>query len=134
MVARPVDEGTSVRPPAEPARTEAPRTTDTSQINGLLNRYRGAFNTLDAAAARSVWPTVDHRALDRAFAQLEQQEIAFDDCQIDVEGIRAAATCRGVARFVPKVGSRNSQAASRQWRFSLQKVDDGWIIDAVETR
>jgi hypothetical protein len=32
-------------------------------------RYRGAFNTLDSAAARGVWPTVDERALEAVDAR-----------------------------------------------------------------
>jgi hypothetical protein len=108
--------------------------TETDQIDGVLTRYRGAFNTLDSAAARGVWPTVDERALGRAFARLEQQEVAFEHCDIDVEGVRAAATCTGSARYVPKVGSRNQQSSAREWRFNLQKVDDRWVIEAVDAR
>ena len=47
---------------------------------------------------------------------------------------RAAAKCRGSARYVPKVGSRSPQTAARQWDFRLQKVDDRWIIEGVATR
>ena len=104
------------------------------EIDGVLTQYRGAFNTLDSAAARGVWPTVDERALDRAFARLQQQEVAFDRCDIDVAGVRAAARCTGSARFVPKVGSRTAQTSSREWRFNLQKVDDRWVIEAVDAR
>ena len=98
ITARPLDVPTAVRPaipeaaPPEMARPEATgpeaaSSSDANLIGGLLNRYRGAFSALDAAAARSVWPNVDHRALERAFAQLDEQAIAFDACQIDVDGV-----------------------------------------------
>ena len=121
-------------PSAEIAHALPAVSTETDQIDGVLTRYRGAFNTLDSAAARGVWPTVDERALGRAFARLEQQEVAFEHCDIDVEGVRAAATCTGSARYVPKVGSRNQQSSAREWRFNLQKVDDRWVIEAVDAR
>ena len=107
---------------------------EADQISGVLTLYRSAFNALDSAAARRVWPSVDERALDRAFAGLQQQDVAFENCQIDVAGVRAAARCNGVARYVPKVGSRNPQTLAREWKFALQKVDDRWVIDAVDAR
>ena len=115
-----------------PAPLAAPNETD--KIGGVLTRYRGAFNALDSSAARGVWPTVDERALDRAFARLEQQEVAFDRCDIDVAGVHAAARCTGSARYVPKVGSRTPQTTTREWRFNLQKVDDRWVIEDVDAR
>ena len=145
IAAPPLDVPTAVRPSIaaaprsettrpEATRPEAASSSDANLIGGVLNRYRGAFSVLDATAARTVWPSVDHRALERAFAQLDEQEIAFDACQIDIDGVRAAAKCRGRARYVAKVGSRSPHTAERQWDFRLQKVDDRWIIEGVATR
>jgi len=119
---------------AGPAPTPLAAANETDKIGGVLSRYRGAFNALDSSAARGVWPSVDARALDHAFARLQQQEVAFDRCDIDVEGVRAAARCTGSARYVPKVGSRTPQTAAREWRFNLQKVDDRWVIEDVDAR
>lgn len=119
---------------AGPAPTPLTASNETDKIGGVLSRYRGAFNALDSSAARGVWPSVDAHALDRAFARLQEQEVAFDRCNIDVEGIRAAARCTGSARYVPKVGSRTSQTTAREWRFNLQKVDDRWVIEEVDAR
>jgi hypothetical protein len=110
-------------------------TTNTTGIQNALARYRRAFSSLDANAVRAVWPTVNERTLSRAFERLEQQQVAFDNCQIDLtDSERAEANCSGTARYVPRVGSRTPRVDQRQWRFSLVKVRDQWLIGAVEAR
>jgi hypothetical protein len=99
-----------------------------------LSRYRTAFSGLDASAAGAVWPSVDQKALGRAFARLEQQRLTFESCAIDVRGLRAVATCKGTADYVPKVGNKSSRTDSRQWVFDLRKVEERWLIDTVNSR
>ena len=116
-------------------RAEEARRRDTNLIATVLDRYVGAFNTLDANAARAVWPSVDARALDRVFTQLEEQELTFEECRgVELDDVRATVVCRGVARFVPRVGSRTSRSTQREWTFRLQKVEDRWTIDSVNIR
>ena len=125
------------RPAASPPdipRAEAARRRETGLIETVLDRYVGAFNTLDAEAARAVWPGVDARALDRVFTQLEEQELTFEECKVELDEARAMAVCRGVARYVPRVGSRSSRSTARQWTFTLQKAEDRWTIDGVSIR
>jgi hypothetical protein len=105
-----------------------------SRIQDTLARYRKAFSSLDASAAREVWPTVNERTLGRAFERLEQQDVSFEGCQIQVNNDRAEATCDGTARYVPRVGSRTPRVDRRQWRFNLVKVRDEWLIGAVDAR
>jgi hypothetical protein len=108
---------------------------DSGAIRDVLGRYRSAFNTLDAKAAQQVWPSVNQRTLDRAFGQLEQQNVSFDTCTIYVKGVLAEANCRGTTRFVPRVGNRSTQVESRQWSFSLRKATGGgWLIEDVQAR
>jgi hypothetical protein len=107
---------------------------DRTAIDNVLGRYRTAFNRLDAAAARQVWPTVNERTLSRAFEQLEEQRVSFDDCTIGVTGTRAEANCSGTARFVPRVGNRSAQTEARRWSFSLRKGSAGWLIQEVQAR
>jgi hypothetical protein len=120
----------STAPPAPPA----PGITETGAIQDVLQQYRGAFSDLDARAARQIWPSVNTRVLDRAFAQLETQELEFESCEINVTGARAVAACGGRARYVPKVGNKNPQEQRRQWTFDLRKVNDAWLIETVESR
>jgi hypothetical protein len=107
---------------------------DTSAIHAVLGRYRIAFTDLDSARVADVWPSVDKRALDRAFSQLAQQEFSFDSCQIAVSGVLATARCTGQARHVPKVGPRTAKLERRQWNFTLRKSQGDWIIDSISSR
>ena len=119
---------------APPAAAAAVIDTNTTRIQNALTRYRQAFSALSASAAREVWPTVNERTLSRAFDQLEEQQLTFDGCQIQVTNERAEALCNGSARYVPRVGSRTPRLERRQWRFSLVKVRDEWLIGAVDAR
>ncbi|MQA30722.1 MAG: hypothetical protein GEU82_12940 [Luteitalea sp.] len=120
--------------PAAPPAIPTTRVTDTEAIQATLGRYRAAFSGLDANAASAIWPAVDQRALGRAFDRLEQQSLTFTSCTIDVRGIRALATCLGTADYVPKVGSKTARTDSRRWTFNLQRVDERWLIDTVDSR
>src|SRR3954466_3635426 len=91
----------------------APRS-DNSRVTQVLNQYARAYGQLDPSAARAVWPTVDERALARAFASLESQDVSFDNCEVHVTGSLASASCRGTASYVGKVGSRQARTEPRQ--------------------
>ena len=118
-----------VAAPAEPAAV-----VDNRAIEGVLERYRVALSTLDADAARTVWPTTDARALARAFDQLLSQELAFDGCEIGISGEQATANCQGRATYVPRVGSRTTRIEARRWRFGLRKSGNEWLIESVSAR
>jgi hypothetical protein len=119
---------------APPAAAAAVIDNNTTGIQNTLARYRQAFSALSASAAREVWPTVNERSLSRAFERLEEQQVSFDGCQIQVNNQRAEAVCNGSARYVPRVGSRTPRTERREWRFSLVKVRDEWLIGAVDAR
>ena len=107
---------------------------DQTGVAAVLNQYARAYGQLDAGAAREVWPTVNERALARAFAGLTSQDVAFDDCEIDVRGARANASCRGKASYVGKIGSGEQRTESRTWRFELRRDGDAWKIENAEAR
>jgi hypothetical protein len=128
-----------VRAPAVPAAGGATAATpaparDAADIQMVLTRYRSAFSDLDAAAVSNVWPNADSRALARAFRGLEEQGIAFDNCDIQVTGTSAAASCSGTVRYVTKVGSKDPRSERRRWQFTLGRVRNLWIIQTVESR
>jgi hypothetical protein len=77
---------------------------------------------------------VDQRALARAFDSLASQSVSFDDCQIDVQGVTANASCRGRASYVGKVGSSTPRSEPRTWRFELKREGDTWKIEHAEAR
>jgi len=108
---------------------------DSVAIQDLLGRYRTAFGALDVAGVRRVWPSVNQRSLERAFGQLEEQDLSFFSCTINVAGVRAEATCVGSSTFIPTVGSRSPQPGPSQWNFKLSKKSAGpWLIDEAQAR
>ena len=113
-----------------PVRVPAPE----AAIQTVLSRYRAAYQELDAAAARAVWPSADTKALRRAFDRLEAQELVFDSCAVSVSDARAVAVCSGTASYVPRVGKKARRGDQRQWEFELSRADDGWLIDTVSAR
>jgi hypothetical protein len=113
-----------------PARVAAPE----AAIQTVLSRYRAAYQELDAAAARAVWPSADTKALRKAFDRLEAQELIFDSCAVSVSEAHAVAVCSGTASYVPRVGKKVRRGDQRQWEFELRKADDGWLIDTVSAR
>ena len=103
-------------------------------IQTVLTRYRTAYRNLDAVAARAVWPSVDTKALGKAFDRLERQDLTFDSCAFSISDISAVASCEGFARYVPRVGNRAPHDDRRQWDFTFSRVDDIWQIDTVSAR
>jgi hypothetical protein len=100
-------------------------------VSRTLQRYRAAYQDLDARSAQAVWPAVNEAALARAFDGLESQMLTFDACDVRVSGEAAWATCRGSARYVPKIGSREPRLESRTWTFTLKKAGEDWKIDTA---
>jgi hypothetical protein len=106
----------------------ARRTTEEELVRRLIDEYAGAFERLDVGAAKAVWPTVDGKALQRAFGQLASQRLTLQSCGITISGSTANARCRGSATYQPRIGTRPVEIASREWTFDLSKQDADWRI------
>jgi hypothetical protein len=102
-------------------------------IRETLARYAAAYSGLNASAARAVWPSVDQRALARAFDGLASQRVLLDHCDVLVNGATARANCSGSAEWTPKVGG-GPRTAARRWMFELQNADAAWQIVRAEAR
>jgi hypothetical protein len=98
-------------------------------VDQTLQRYRRAYNKLDARSAQAVYPAVNENALARAFDNLESQMLSFDSCDVDLQGRYAAVTCHGSSRYVPKIGNHEPRIESRVWSFTLRKDEDDWKIE-----
>ncbi len=103
-------------------------------MRDALAAYRAAYGTLDASAARRVWPSVDQAALARAFSDLKSQRIEFDSCDIVTRTDSATADCQGRAIYVRQVGRQDPQVESRRWQFTLRPTPAGWRIERAEIR
>jgi len=119
-------------PPTMAANTTAPAIDPTAHlvagVRQVLDRYAQGYSSRQATLVRQVWPEVDARALERAFGQLDSQDVRFNDCRIEAAETAASATCTGMASWVPAVGDRSPRHQSRTWRFALARDGQGWII------
>lgn len=103
------------------------------RIRAVLSAYESAFGSLDASAAREVWPSVDERALSRAFDGLASQSISLGGCAITVQSVSAIARCTGSATWVPKVGG-GERTEPRRWEFALEQSGGTWQIVRANVR
>jgi hypothetical protein len=102
---------------------------DRSLVDQTLQRYRRAYNRLDAQSAQAVYPAVNAGALARAFDSLESQALSFDSCDMELQGRYATVTCHGTSRYVPKIGNHVPRVEPRIWSFTLRKDDADWKIE-----
>ena len=128
----------TVEVPAEPPQVNiAPVRTvsvdETSAIQNVIRRYESAYERLDAAAAKEIWPSLDERALANAFAGLSSQTLTLQPCRVDVTSSSAVALCSGYATYVGRVGNKAGQIQRRIWRFQLQKSGEIWQIGSVQS-
>ncbi len=120
-------------PLAEAAAPEVAATAAAAGVRAALMRYESAYSRLDANAASAVWPSLDRKALTRAFEGLASQEVSLGSCEMRIVGDTAVAACAGSATWTPKVGGR-SHRESRRWQFRLRNVDAGWQIVGASVR
>jgi hypothetical protein len=123
-----------VRPEPQALPSVVATRSEQSEIQRTLGQYRSAYDRLDAEAAQAVWPSVDVRALARAFDSLSSQELEFETCLFDITADVATAQCRGSATYTPKVGGRGPKLEPRQWTFHLRKRDEGWKIESAQAK
>ena len=107
---------------------------DETRVTATLQRYAKAYTDLDARAARSVWPSVNERALSNAFSGLAAQSLDFQDCEVVVRQVEADAVCRGTTSYVTRVGSSSPRVEPRTWHFELSRHGDDWLIDTAVAR
>jgi len=100
-------------------------------VRQTLHHYEEAYEGLDVLATAKVWPSVDRRALARAFATLKSQGLTLQGCTISVAESTATAHCRGTIQYVRKVGGPTPFTARQDWFFRMRKFDAEWMIEKV---
>jgi hypothetical protein len=100
----------------------------------VLNRYTRSFETMDVRATKAVYPSVDDRALEKAYRALDGQQVRLSNCGVSFDGPDANARCRGSATYRQKVGSRTVHLRDVEWMFSLSRDDAGWQIVNANAR
>jgi hypothetical protein len=99
-------------------------------VLSVVRQYARALERLDLGATRAVYPTVDSRELQRAFAGLKGQQFHIASCGVSfsTSGDDANARCTGNATFRPKIGSRVVRLTDYEWVISLARGGGGWQI------
>jgi len=110
----------------------SPEAPNETVVLTVVARYVSAYDSLDVNAVKAVWPSVDAKALGRAFAGVESQSFHFDECRIVPDTSSAKAYCAGTAVFVPKVGNRHEHFEFREWTFEIEKTGEEWTIARVD--
>jgi hypothetical protein len=112
-----------------PESTADPMSEDTRDVLQVLQQYRQAYERLDVKATQAVWPSVNGRALQRAFRDLDGQELRFAECKVvSVSGPTANAKCRGEVTYRQKIGSGVMHRPAQEWTFSLSRHENRWEI------
>lgn len=126
----PAPAATASAPPPAPADAAI---ANQSRILATLGRYEAAYSNLDVNAAGAVWPTLDRRALARAFEGLSSQRVNLGNCDVRVAGETAVAECSGTAVWTPKVGG-GSHRQPRRWQFRLRNESGAWQIVSANVK
>ena len=116
-------------PPA--AVVVSPLVLDQKAVLETLREYTQAYEALDVKATVAVWPSVDRRALARAFSTLKSHQLELDDCKITIADAKATTRCRGTAEYVRKVGSSTPRTEYQDLTFKMRKLGNEWFIDEV---
>jgi hypothetical protein len=103
-------------------------------IRSLLQKYEDAYDHRDVRSAAVLWPSLDTRALTRAFAGLDRQDVSFDRCDIDAGAERGSAVCEGTVRYVTSVGRGVEKEARVIWTFDLTRSGQDWRITRLSAR
>jgi hypothetical protein len=107
---------------------------DRALLDRLLGRYERAYDTLDADAASSLWPSVDRAALGRAFGNITEQDLSFERCDVEVSGDEAQANCLGSLNYVHRAGDGSPQTQPLSWTFRFRRAGSDWRIARVEEK
>ena len=99
-------------------------------ILAVLGEYTRAFEQLDVRATKAVYPSIDGRQLQRAFRDLQAQQVRFASCNMSFSssGDGASARCKGDYTARQKVGSRVVRLTNQEWNFSLARDGGEWQI------
>jgi hypothetical protein len=106
---------------------------EAGRVKDALSQYETAYDNLDAAAVRAVYPSAPAN-LANVFAQYQfyRLEIVIQRITVSPDATTATALCRLSHLFQPKVGREHREARTQE--FSFQKRGNSWIITGIQTR
>lgn len=104
---------------------------ESAALSRVLGRYQTAYSTRDANAAAAIWPSVDRRALNRAFERLQDQELDLERCTYAVSSTSATARCDGTLRYARRIGDTSPKVEQHTWTIEFVKKGSTWHIVRV---
>jgi hypothetical protein len=104
---------------------------ESAALSRVIGRYQTAYSTRDADAAAAIWPSVDRRALNRAFKRLQDQELDLERCTYAVSSASATARCDGTLRDARRIGDTSPKAEQHTWTIEFVKKGSTWHIVRV---
>ena len=107
---------------------------ESSALAQVLGHYEQAYDRLDASSAAAVWPSVDARALSRAFARLQTQDLNFGNCTFSVSASDAAARCAGVLRYARRIGDTAPKIEEHVWTIEFARAGETWQITNISAQ
>ena len=107
---------------------------ESSALAQVLGHYEQAYDRLDATGAAAVWPSVDARALSRAFARLQTQDLNFGNCTFSVSASDAAARCAGVLRYARRIGDTAPKIEQHVWTIEFARAGETWQIIKISAQ
>jgi hypothetical protein len=119
---------------ATPVSTAGTLSTESVALDEILKRYEQAYDRLDANAAASIWPSVDSRALSRAFARLRQQDLELGSCSFAISESAATAQCSGRLGYAQRVGDTTPKSERHVWTIQFARVGELWRIVNVSAQ
>ena len=121
------------RPAAEPRRAARSRAEEDGRIRETLKRYETAYDNLDPAGVRAVYPAV-RGDLPKIFAsyQFYLLDMYIEKVQFSADDT-AVASCRLFHTIQPKISARREQFEQRQ-DITLKMQGDTWVISDIRNR
>jgi hypothetical protein len=104
---------------------------ESTAIERVLASYEQAYNRLDVDAALAIWPSADSKALAKAFARLQHQDLKFENCMFAVAENDGTAQCGGVLRYVRRIGKPTPQTEHHVWTIEFARAGETWRIVRV---
>jgi serine/threonine protein kinase len=114
-------------PPAAPAPVD-----HEPAIRRALDKYRQAYEQLDAGLLAEVWPSLGRDELgriERSFQSFDSVQVAIERCRIEVDADRASASCQVRRTQRPKAG--RVQTVDQQTTFRLERRGKDWVIEGL---
>jgi hypothetical protein len=123
------DAAAAARPVTPVAPTQPTRGQEEAAIRAVVERYRRAYNDLDARAVQAVFPSAPIAAIRKGFSGLERQAVTINNLSVTIDASGATATATaGPVVVVAKPRGASEQTTRNPMVLRLAKQGATWVI------